>query len=68
VSTHTSPVRLYRFYNWQVSKHGEPFSLCDECLKKQPVPPNFYLEKMADNSASPCADNSNLNPREAEDD
>ena len=42
-------VSLYRFYNWQLSKHGEPFSLCEEHRKQQVTPDNCILEKMADN-------------------
>lgn len=51
---HTKPARLYRFYNWEVSKHGEPFALCDECLKKQPCPANCTLVKIALDAGREC--------------
>jgi hypothetical protein len=52
--THTKPVRLYCFYNWEVSKNGEPFRLCDECIKKQPIPKNCTLVKMAEDCGREC--------------
>ena len=51
---HTKPVRLYRFYNWEADGTGEPFRLCDECVKRQPVPPTCVLEKMADDCGREC--------------
>ena len=47
-------VGLYAFYNWNVSKQGEPFRMCDECAKKQPIPPTCYLNKLADNASGEC--------------
>jgi len=48
------PVRLYAFYNWDVNKDGAPFALCDDCRKKQPIPPNCCLNKLADAPAREC--------------
>lgn len=47
-------VRLYRFYNVDRNQKGEPFRLCDECLKIQPVPLNCLLEKIADAPIGCC--------------
>ena len=46
--------RLYAFYNWSVGRQGEPFRLCDECIKKQPIPPNCYLNKPANDAVGYC--------------
>jgi hypothetical protein len=47
-------IRLYRFYNWQISKHGEPFALCDQCKKEQPVPEYCQIECIANEALWPC--------------
>lgn len=47
-------VALYRFFNFVVGKHGEPFTLCEEHRAQQVVPDNCFLEKMADSSVYEC--------------
>jgi len=47
-------VRLYRFYNWEVSGYGEPFALCDKHFDTRPVPATCILNKMADRADWPC--------------
>jgi len=49
-----SPVSVYRFYNYDVDKYGEPFRLCDDCAKKQIVPANCDLRKLADKAIGEC--------------
>jgi hypothetical protein len=48
-------LKLYRFYNWEISKHGQPFALCEECRKVQPIPEGCDLELIAEESLLPCA-------------
>jgi hypothetical protein len=47
-------IRLYRFYNWEQSKDGEPFALCDECALHQPVPEGCVIRKIANDALQPC--------------
>lgn len=47
-------VAMYRYYNWEVSKHGEPFILCELCASKQPTVPKCILQKMADVTDRNC--------------
>lgn len=47
-------IRLYRFYNFDEDKEGEPFALCDECIKKQVTPPYCYLHKIANDALIGC--------------
>jgi hypothetical protein len=54
MSSETSEVRLYRFYNWEQNKGGEPFALCDECHPKQPVPSGCFLYLLANDAVIPC--------------
>jgi hypothetical protein len=51
----SGPVRLYRFYNMEVSRYGEPFALCDGHRKEQPIPAACTLDCMADNARRECA-------------
>lgn len=51
---HSKNVGLYRFYNWQVDKHGEPFALCDNHVKLQPIPEGCNLVKLADKATKAC--------------
>ncbi len=46
--------RLYRFYNYLAGRHGEPFALCDACVKAQPVPDGPVLQCIADEARSGC--------------
>lgn len=46
--------RLYRFYNIELSAHGEPFAMCDECSQNYRSPEGCYLEKIADNADWQC--------------
>ena len=47
-------VRLYRFYNMELSRHGEPFALCDVCRQRQRVPGLCLIEKLANQAVLPC--------------
>ena len=49
-------IRLYRFYNFVVGKHGEPFAMCDECKKKYNVPSNCVMNVLADKARWSCKD------------
>jgi hypothetical protein len=51
---HSKKVGLYQFYNWQVDKWGEPFALCDTCVKLQPIPEGCDLRKIADKALKLC--------------
>ena len=55
-------VRLYRFYNWEAEKSGEPFALCDHCLPKQTIPDYCFLTCIADGARLPCALAGKLTP------
>lgn len=46
--------RLYRFYNFLTSKHGEPFAICDKHKGKQMVPGSCNLIKIADRAVEEC--------------
>ena len=48
-------VSLYRFYNWEKGRHGEPFALCEAHFEKQPTPSGCILQKLADNSLISCS-------------
>jgi len=48
-------VRLYRFYNIEKSKYGEPFALCDAHRKEQPIPAYCTIEKIANDADWPCS-------------
>lgn len=47
-------VRLYRFFNMERDKHGEPFALCDVCVEKQRVPKGCLLNRIADGALMAC--------------
>lgn len=49
-----SPVRLYRFYNIEQSKYGEPFAMCDECREAYESPNYVYMRKVADRAVEGC--------------
>lgn len=54
-------VRLYRFYNLDQAKHGEPFAMCDDHMDaykkgRKPAAPQLILEKIADQAVWPCDD------------
>ena len=50
------PIRvgLYRFFNWKVGQHGEPFALCEDCAKTQTVPEHCKLYLTAHDARDPC--------------
>jgi hypothetical protein len=50
-----SKVRLYVFYNYGVGKQGEPFALCDECRKIQPIPADCDLRVLANQAVGGCS-------------
>jgi hypothetical protein len=45
-------IRIYRFFNFEKDAYGEPFALCDECRKKQPVPDGTILQRLDDRGCS----------------
>ncbi len=47
-------VRLYRFFNIDADKYGEPFALCDGCKPKQPIPESCILSLIAIGAIDPC--------------
>ncbi|HEC36782.1 hypothetical protein LCGC14_0641330 [marine sediment metagenome] len=47
-------IRLYRFYNMNVSKDGEPFAMCDYHKETYQVPPSCIMNKIADKSKISC--------------
>ena len=51
---HSAMIRLYRFYNWEQSRSGEPFALCDGCFKTQPTPEGCILRLIANQALEPC--------------
>jgi hypothetical protein len=46
--------RLYRYFNYEHNKEGEPFALCDECWRNQPRPAGTDLRKIADGAVADC--------------
>jgi hypothetical protein len=51
------PVRLYRIFNIEQSRHGEPFAMCDGCFKvwEEAVRGRGLLvTKIADGALVPC--------------
>jgi len=52
-------VSLYRFFNLDENKHGEPFAECDTHInefkrRKKPAAPQLILEKIAHEAIWPC--------------
>jgi hypothetical protein len=52
-------VRLYRFYNLDKEKRGEPFAECDHHIEafkrgRKPAAPQLILEKIADEALWSC--------------
>ena len=52
-------VRLYRFYNLDKDKNGEPFAECDAHIEayrkgRKPAAPQLILVKIADEAVWPC--------------
>lgn len=47
-------VRLYRFYNFNVGKSGEPIAICDFHILTQKIPPACVLNKIADKANEQC--------------
>jgi len=54
MTEHEGQVSLYRFYNFEVNKHGEPFRLCEACRLRQPIPDVCQLELMAFEAVGAC--------------
>ena len=54
MTEHEGQVSLYRFFNFEVSKHGEPFRLCNACRLRQPIPEACQLEMMAFEAVGEC--------------
>lgn len=46
--------RLYRYFNFEQERYGEPFALCDECYSNQPRPDGTTLVKIADGATGDC--------------
>lgn len=59
--------RLYRFYNMDLSRYGEPFALCDAHADTQKIPSNCDLQKIADKAVQACAKCSDTCEAERED-
>lgn len=51
---HNGTVGLYRFFNAQAGRYGDPFRMCESCAKLQTIPQACTLEKMADNATGEC--------------
>jgi hypothetical protein len=51
---HSKQVGLYQFYNRSVDECGEPFALCDACVKLKFIPEDCDLRKIADQALKPC--------------
>jgi len=49
-----SQVRLYRFFNFEVGKRGEPWAMCDPHYKNYRPPITCIIEKLADQAEWPC--------------
>ena len=47
-------IKLYRFYNLNVGKYGEPFGLCDKHFKTYKIPDNVVMTCIASNTVYPC--------------
>ena len=47
-------VRLYRFYNINLNRHGEEFPLCDDCKKIYIVPNTCIMEKVTGETKLKC--------------
>jgi hypothetical protein len=47
-------VAVYRFYNYEQSKYGEPFALCEAHKKEQPVPRGCMIAKLAEKALQHC--------------
>ena len=47
---------MYKIYNIEKMKYGEPFTLCDKHFKNwiDKLPRNILVEKVADKSLEPC--------------
>lgn len=57
----TKKISLYRFYNLDKEKHGEPFAMCDTHMvgyqhSRKPAAPQLILEKIADEAVWPCGE------------
>jgi len=50
----SSLVRLYRFFNIDVSLHGEPWAMCDLHYAGYKPPTTCIIEKLADLAEWPC--------------
>jgi len=48
--------RLYRFYNINQAKHGEPFCMCDFHYKNYTPPITVIMETIADDCRWPCTE------------
>ena len=47
-------VSLYRFFNSEVNKYGEPFALCATHAAEQKVPEACFLEMIAKEALQKC--------------
>jgi len=47
-------VALYRFFNMEKSRYGEPFALCEAHAKTQTVPSLCILQQIANDSLIEC--------------
>lgn len=63
LTEHEGQVSLYRFYNMDVAKHGEPFRLCEACRQLQPIPEACQLEMLAFDAVGECEGDFSDEPR-----
>ena len=49
-----SEVRLYRFFNINVGKRGEPWAMCDKHKRDYRPPHSCVVEHLADKTDWPC--------------
>ena len=49
-----SEVRLWRFYNIEEGKWGEPFTMCDSCRSEYRVPDGLVMNVVADGARGSC--------------
>lgn len=39
-------VRIYRFYNYEFDRYGEPFALCETHRREQLIPQGCHLDRL----------------------
>ena len=54
MSTNKKKASLYRFFNLDVGKEGQPFPLCSKHRKEQKIPDNCTIRIIAEKSVDEC--------------